>query len=119
MILWHYTCAHAAPKIEAAGMLYGSAHRMMPQLGAIVWLTDLDVGARAQLGLPPIQDGCDRVAYRVQVELESPLRWARWARRNLPRAQWSAVEMNCPGSLIAQWWLSLDPVPIMSIEPNQ
>lgn len=118
MILWHYTCEHAAPKIRAAGMLHGSAHRMLPQIGPIVWLTDLDIGARVQLGLPPIQPDCDRVAYRVQVELEEPIRWASWARRNLPKAQWTAVEANCPGSLVAQWWLSLASVPIVSIERN-
>lgn len=118
MILWHYTCDHAAPKIRASGMLHGSAHRMLPQIGPIVWLTDLDIGARVQLGLPPIQPGCDRVAYRVTVELAEPLRWASWARRNLPKAQWTAVEANCPGSLVAQWWLSLASVPIVSIERN-
>jgi hypothetical protein len=118
MILYHFTCAHAAPRILAAGELRGSPHRMLPQIGPIVWLTDLDVGARRELGLPPIQDGCDRVAYRVQVELEEPVRWASWARRNLPKAQWSAVEVNCPGSLVAQWWLSLSPVPITTITPD-
>lgn len=119
MILFHYTCAHAAPKIEAAGALHGFAHRMLPQVRPIVWLTDLDVGARRELGLPPIQPECDRMAYRVRVEIEAPLRWASWARRNLPKAQWTAVEANCPGSLVAHWWLSLDPVPILSIEKNQ
>ena len=118
MILWHYTCEHAAPKIEAAGMLHGSAHRMLPQIGPIVWLTDLDVGARRELGMPPIQPGCDRMAYRVQVELQEPVRWAWWARRVLPLAQRAAVEANCPGSLVAHWWLSLESVPIVSIERN-
>lgn len=118
MILWHYTCAHAAPKIERVGVLLPYAHRMLPQVGPIVWLTNLDIGARIQLGMPPIQPGCDRMAYRVTVELDEPLQWPRWARRNVPLAQRQAVENNCPGSMMAHWWLSLAPVPIVSITPN-
>jgi hypothetical protein len=120
VILLHYTCAHAAPKIEAAGALTGYPHTMLPQVGPIVWLTDLDVGARRELGLPAIQAGCDRMAYRVRVELPAPLRWPSWARRTLHKAQWTALETNFPGAMIAHWWLSLDtPLPILSIEPNQ
>lgn len=120
MILLHYTCAHAAPKIEAAGALTGYPHTMLPQIGPIVWLTDLDPPGRRELGLPAIQDGCDRMAYRVRVDLEEPLRWASWARRNTHRAQWSALEVNFPGALIAHWWLSLQtPLPILSIEQCQ
>lgn len=117
MILFHYTCAHAAPKIEAAGALQGFPHTMLPQIGPIVWLTDLDIGARQPLGLPPIQPGCDRMAYRVRVDVAEPLRWARWARRSLPKAQWTALETNSPGVLVAHWWLSLaGTVPILSVE---
>lgn len=116
MILYHYTCAHAAPKIEQAGMLIGYPHRMLPQIAPIVWLTDLDIGARRVLGLPPIQDGCDRMAVRVTVDVDEPIRWARWARRNLPKPQWTAVEANCPGSLVAHWWMSLQPVPVFAFD---
>lgn len=116
MILYHYTCIHAAPKIERAGRLLGNAHMMMPQLPPIVWLTDLDIGARRELGLPPIQDGCDRMAVRVTVDVDEPIRWASWARRNVPKAQWTAVEANCPGSLVAHWWLAMRAVPIQSMQ---
>lgn len=89
---------------------------MLPQLPPIVWLTDLDVGARRELGLPPTQAGCDRVAVRVQADVDEPLRWASWCRRNVPKAQWTAVEANCPGSLVAHWWLAMRSVQIQHMQ---
>lgn len=124
MRLYHYTCAHAAPKIAKAGVLFPFPHRMLPQVPAMVWLTDLDQPVRAALGLPPIQRGCNRVQFRVTVDVEpgpnGPFRWPWWARRgNVFQKQYSAVEVNCPGSLVAHWWLALGQVPIESVEQIQ
>lgn len=123
MILFHYTCAHAAPKIERAGELRGWPHKMLPQVGPIVWLTHMKLSElpapveRLALGMPPNQPGCERFAFRVTVDVEEPTRWPQWARCNVHLVQRQALETNCRGTMIAYWWLSLTPVPVVNIEP--
>jgi hypothetical protein len=41
-VLWHYTCAdHGAPGIDRTGELRPNRHPLLPELGPVVWLTDL------------------------------------------------------------------------------
>lgn len=121
MILYHYTCAHAAPKIAKAGRLFPFPHPMLPQVPAMVWLTDLPDPVRRVIGLPPIQQGCNRVQWRVTVDVDEPLHWPRWSRRGgvVHKHQRTAFEANDPGALIAHWWLVLGPVPILEMTQVQ
>lgn len=115
MILFHYTSLAAAPLIHKQGKLRGFPCPLLPQIGPIVWLTDLDVGHPTALGIPDTVAGYARMAVRVQVDIEEPIRWARWARRTVRHEQWMTLEVNVPGSLVAHWWLSLVDVPILSM----
>lgn len=81
----------------------------------MVWLTDLDEGHPEVLGIPGSVAGYARMAVRVQVDVDKPIRWSSWARRNVPSEQWMTLEVNVPGSLVAHWWLSFDDVPIVSM----
>lgn len=121
MILYHYTCAHAAPKIAKSGRLWPYPHPMLPQVPPIVWLTDLTEPDGKALGLPRIQGGCNRTQWRVTVDVQEPLHWPRWARRGgmVHKHQRAAVEANDRGALIVHWWLVLGPVPILNLEQVQ
>lgn len=123
MILYHYTCEHAAAKIVKNGQLVGWPHRFLPLIGPIIWLTDLDQVARDEkgldpLGLAPIQlkHKCDRLGWRVDVDIAEPIRWASWARRHpaITKTQVTSVETNARGTLIAHWYISLERVPILA-----
>lgn len=138
MILFHYTCGHAVKKIEASarpgdtGLLVGAEHSMLPQAPPIIWLTDLLIEGepaeyeRRALGMPldqrAIGQGCDRFEYRIAVAVAASAvhRWPRWARRNLIAAQYTAVEANVPGSLVAHWWCSFArTLPVLTIDPTR
>lgn len=131
MILYHYTCSHSAAKIDKTWTLLAHPHSMLPQAPPFVWLTDLLIEGepaeveRRALGMPldpnAIGQGCDRFGWRAAVFAPDPLgrRWAKWARRNLPAAQVTAVESNVPGTLPAHWWFSFQtPLPVFALGPT-
>jgi hypothetical protein len=128
MILYHYTCAHAAEKIIASGRLVGSPHPQLPQVAPIVWLSNLPVTGepmdveRMALGMPrnleAIAQGCDRFSHRVTVAVRAGwFHWPRWARRNLERAQRQAIEINSAGIMPAHWYLSFRELPVLAVQP--
>lgn len=127
MILYHYTCGHAAPKIQREGWLRGHAHPSLPQVAPIVWLCDMPIVGQAApveqvaLGMPPnpeaLAQGCDRFSHRVTVAVRTGVfRWAKWARRNLHSAQYQAVELNGQGFLPAHWWVAFHGVPVLAVQ---
>jgi hypothetical protein len=106
--LYHYTCAeHGAPGIEADGYLRARTHPLMPQLGDVVWLTDLDLSSAPypdKLGLTHDRIDCDRSAIRyIVIPADVPrLTWWPFIRhvvsgsvvRDLERSAWPQ-----------RWWL--------------
>lgn len=127
--LFHYTCAHAAPLIDADGVLRpwpdaaararharpGGQLADWPLPDPLVWLTDLDSPLRDALGLTSVTLGdCDRAEVRyvtAAVGLCQP--WTAYARALPPGAR-RRLEEAAPGLLPWHWWVSQRPVPIIA-----
>lgn len=111
--LYHYTCSHAAPQIEASGAL--RPHRQ-PQLDGrlLVWFTDMQHPDRDALGLTSHLLRCDRTEHRVTVETGQAVWWPVYARR-MPRVMRDVIE-TCPGVLPMHWWVASGHVPILRVE---
>lgn len=119
--LFHYTCLHAAPLIDADGYLRpwpDAEARRHPGLAGwplpvgLVWLTDLDTPLRDALGLTTETIGCDRTRFRFTViDLTHCQPWTAYA-RDLPRHARLRLETVAPGLLPAHWWVSLSVVPV-------
>lgn len=77
MILFHFTCEdHGRPGIDRSGLLKPNPHPLLPKLGPVVWLTDLDAVTRPEhLGLPSRFLDCDRTAVRYLVNTEEAVWW--------------------------------------------
>ncbi|MGH9252718.1 MAG: hypothetical protein ACRD0W_24855 [Acidimicrobiales bacterium] len=112
--LWHFTCGeHGYPGIGRRGVLEPRLHKLFPQLGPIVWLTD-DPGAdREALGLTQTFIRCDRMAYRYRVTPSYAVRWSD------VRAALVTLRVVAPRVLAdleagrepASWWLTGIAVP--------
>lgn len=117
-VLWHYTCLdHAAPEIDATGELRPTQHILLPQLGPIVWLTDIpDPAIGCGLDILGIAESviltCDRLAVRYAVEAAAAPGLARWVDVR-GRCDPDAVEaLEEGGSWPSRWWIATGPVPI-------
>lgn len=124
--LYHFTCAHARPLIDAAGVLRpwpdAAARRQHPRALAdwplpvgLVWLTDLDAPLADALGLTAEIIGCDRTAFRYTVtDLTHCQPWTVYA-RTLPTGDRLTVETASAGLLPAHWWVSPRVVPVVTV----
>ncbi|WP_433460746.1 hypothetical protein [Micromonospora sp. CA-248212] len=115
--LYHFTCSHAAPLIRQGGRLRAFAQ---PQLDGrkLIWLTDLEVPTRAQLGLTSHLLRCDRMEYRVTVEVDAD-RWVSYARAAFgsAKARRRAVDLGrAPGALPMHWWVTDVEAPVLLVE---
>ena len=114
MRLYHFTCSDSAPVIAECGEL---RPKLQPLLGRrLVWLTDLDAPTREQVGLTSRLLACDRMEYRVTVDFDAE-RWAQYARTFAARYRRHALILNqTTGALPLHWWVSAEPVPVLSVE---
>lgn len=56
-------------------------HRQIQLDGSeLVWLTDLDMPTRAQVGLSSSILDCDRMQFRFEVDSEDVVPWLEWLR---------------------------------------
>lgn len=120
-ILWHYTCGdHGMPGIEATGKLRPRIHPFFPELGPVVWLTDLDsitrYGADA-VGLHPTVRllKCDRTEFRYAVDPARCPGLEHWfiARKRCCNIALVA-ELESDG-WPARWWVATGPVPVLDV----
>jgi hypothetical protein len=112
MILYHYTCAHGATRVEAERILRptplswapgpsSSSPAVHPPSGladhpSVAWLTDVDeldddLARRLGLGNPLAHAGgvtCRRTDYRVTVDTERAVRWHTWAMLRTANPRW-------------------------------
>ena len=112
MSLYHFTCVdHGHPAIQASGVLRPNLHRLLPELGPIVWLTDLAEPTRDAVGLTSVHLSCDRLAVRYELRqgAVADLQW------------WPFVRERCAPNVVADlqrfglsshWWITGKPVPL-------
>lgn len=115
--LHHFTCSDAAPLIRQGGHLRPF---MQPQIDGrkLVWLTDLDVPTRTQLGLTSHSLRCDRMEYRVTVEVDAD-RWVTYTRTAFgsARTRRRALDLGrTAGALPMHWWVTDVEVPVLVVE---
>ncbi|MFD6565324.1 hypothetical protein [Micromonospora profundi] len=115
-LLYHFTCSHAAPLIRRS-VLRPSPQ---PQLDGrkLIWLTDLGVPTRAQIGLTSHLLRCDRMEYRVTVEVDA-VRWVSYTRAAFGSARMRRRALDLgrtPGALPTHWWVADVEVPALVVE---
>lgn len=122
MIFYHYTCAHSAPLIVAAGAVEPLASvapyvldDMPPALSPIAywsWWTDLDYPFRDALGLTArVLVQCDRTAYRFQARDSHNIQpWITCKVRH--RYPLTRSLERAPGALPRHWYVASWPVAV-------
>lgn len=120
MILYHYTCADAAPRIAASGRVRPHPAPPFPLGIPLAWFTDLAYPDRNALRLTSKAD------WRVTVEASGDITWwPEWRRvfvrdLNTPacyRDAARALEL-ATGAQPVHWWVATMDVPILKIEPT-
>lgn len=108
LTLWHFTCDHGARLIRARGTLRPNVHQLMPELGAVVWLTTDGWPSRDDVGLTSTTLRCDRMANRYRVTSDRPpvIPWA--TARTLVRPQ-LVLDLESYAEP-STWWLSTGPL---------
>lgn len=113
--LYHFTCAHRAPRIVKEGEL---VPHFQPLLGVeLVWLTDLAEPDRDGLGLTSTTLACDRTEFRFRATNHVGVRpWysSMW-RAGLDR-QW-LDDLERFGAPL-HWFVSEIAVPVVSSSPG-
>jgi hypothetical protein len=111
--LYHYTCSHAAPLIIQQRWLHANPHPLMPEVGPLIHLTDLDSPDRHGLGLTSYTLRCDRTEFRVTVVTSEAIHWPVFA-RTIPRHVREELE-SAPGALPMHWYVSRGLVPVLAV----
>jgi hypothetical protein len=120
-MLYHYTCVdHGKPGIDRDGELRGNTHSAFPELGPVVWLTDIsEIADPAAIGFARREDQirlkCDRTAVRYDVRaVDCP-----------DLKKWTELRGKCKPLMVAileefgswaRWWVSPGPIPISRTE---
>ncbi len=117
MILYHFTCSDAAPLIEDCGHLLPYTQHQLDGR-RLIWLTDLEAPTRTSLGLTSWTLACDRMEYRVTVDVDAH-RWVTYVRDRFgsARSRRHAMRLSqSPGALPMHWLVAEAPVPVLSVE---
>lgn len=104
--LWHFTCDHGYAAIGKRGLLRPNRHPLMPELGAVVWLTCDAMPDRDDVGLTSASLSCDRMAYRYRAKALEAVQWASVADLVRPAVRADLERFAEP----AMWWVSITPV---------
>jgi hypothetical protein len=108
--LWHFTCDHRAPGILAVGALVPMRHFWLPEMAAVVWLTDQADPRRDDVGLTMRLVQCDRMAHRFRViDASTCVPWRSVRHLGLRRLVDELEAFGDP----ATWWVSTLPVPVV------
>lgn len=111
--LWHFTCSHSAGPIRDGGELRPWPHPLLPE--PLVWLTDLEEPFRDGLGLTSHTLTCDRTEHRFEVVDPTTAIWWPTYARTLRLGGWVRRELDqAPGAMPAHWWVSTEPVPVLT-----
>jgi len=111
--LYHFTCRHAAERIEVARWL--TPHTQVQLDGReLVWLTDLEEPNRLDLGLTSNTLNCDRMEYRVTAACEAR-RWPEYLREQPRDVRLEGRRLTGIG-LPMHWYVSDLPVPVLTLE---
>jgi hypothetical protein len=114
-LLYHFTCHHGMAGIERAKRLIPHEHPLLPELGPVVWLSDISEGAFAPyaLGLTSNTLDCDRTEFRYAVPTEDVKPLWHWpeVRRRCERDAARDLEV---GGWPRHWWLSPNPIRVRS-----
>jgi hypothetical protein len=115
MILYHFTCRHAAERIEVDGDL--KPHTQVQLDGReLVWLTDLDSPTREQLGLTSFILHCDRMEYRATVDCDAQP-WPEYLREALRDVRLAARQLVVvAGVLPMHWYVTAEPTKVLALE---
>jgi hypothetical protein len=116
MILYHFTCRHAAERIEVDGDL--KPHTQVQLDGReLVWLTDLESPRREQLGLTSFTLRCDRMEYRATVDCEAQP-WPEYLRGASGDVRLAARSLiaGVADVLPMHWYVTAEPVKVLALE---
>lgn len=105
--LYHRTCEHRLPEIQASGELLPQVH---PTLGyRFVWLTNTPSATREQLALSSHTLQCDRMTHLLRVTEGAGLIAWNDVRRHLPSDAVRRLEAS-RGSRPSMWWVGTQPL---------
>lgn len=120
-LLYHFTCCdHGMPGIERTGELRPHLHPLLPEIGPVVWLTDIAnithcganaVGIERTLGTIL---SCDRTEMRYVVDparCPGLIRWDEVRGLCNPLVVDDLEEFGWP----ARWWIARGPVPVLEM----
>lgn len=99
--LYHFTCSHGYAGISASQELRPNTHPFMPNLGPLLWLTDLAEPTREALNLTTTFTLCDRMTYRYIVQTRGTHRWMD-IRKMVPRNVLETLERYGEPE---HWWV--------------
>lgn len=115
MRLYHFTCRdHGEPGIRRDGFLRPNPHPLLPNLGPVVWLTDLEVPDRFALGLTRTFIRCDRteIRYSLYTDALEGLSWWPFVRQGCPPAAVADLERN---GRPLHWWVCREPAKVAAL----
>jgi hypothetical protein len=112
-VLYHYTCLHSVPGILRAGMvLRPHVHPLLPELGPVVWLTDLAPLVEPRvIGIDPESPLCDRTEFRfdaMATDIAGLVWWPRARGRCQPGVVADLEQFGWP----ERWWIAREPVTV-------
>jgi len=112
-ILYHYTCRDAMAGIARDRRIVPHVHPWLPELGKVIWLTDVEGFALTtpeQIGLTSNVLRCDRTEFRyaINTAMIDGLRWWPRARRRCDPLLVSALERHARPS---RWWVTSTAIP--------
>lgn len=112
--LWHYTCDHRAPMLQADGFVRPVTQlvkdTVVPPWGELAWFTDLDAPVRDALVLTSDTLDCDRTTNRFRVLDDSTI-WP-WVTAPGHRTDWGRYLELADGARPMHWFVSSEPVPV-------
>lgn len=112
MRLYHFCCFHSAVGIRSSGELRPNLHPLLDR--KVIWLTDLEMPQREDVGLTSTIIKCDRMEFRAVVEADAQ-RWTDYL-RELPRGvRLKARALTAGAGLPMHWYVSEAPLPIVEI----